>query len=95
MSDIKNIEDYKPPGNTFLAKPYCNKTEEDGIYIPEVAQTDNMFIIIEVGDNFDADPELTVGTTVLIAGKGGDRVDIGNGTYWIFGPDSVVAVVEE
>lgn len=95
MNDIKNIEDYKPPCNTFLAKPFCNKTEEDGIYIPEVAQVDNMFVIVEVGDIFEGDPELVVGATVLVAGKGGDRIDIGNGTYWIFGPEMVVAVVEE
>lgn len=93
--EIKNVEAYRPPGNTFIAKPYCNKTEDDGIYIPEVAQTDNMFIIVETSENFDADPEITVGSTVLVAGKGGDRIDIGNGTYWIFPPEMVIAVVEE
>lgn len=95
MNDIKNIEAYKPPGNTFLAKPFCSKTQEGGIFIPESAQVDNMFIIVETGDQFDGDAELTIGSTVLVAGKGGDRVDVGTGTYWIFPPEMVVAVVEE
>lgn len=91
--NIKNISEYTSPGNTVITKPKVVATEIGGIHIPEEAQEANHFVIVGTGLLFDA-PDLKIGDEILVAGKGGDRIDLQNETYWIFPEDMVIAKVE-
>jgi co-chaperonin GroES (HSP10) len=93
MKHIKDISEYKSPGNTVITKVLAAKTEEGGIYIPQEAQESTHFQIVGTGLKFDA-PDLEIGDVVLVGGKGGDRVDLQNETYWIFPKDMIIAKVE-
>lgn len=93
MSNIKDISAYKSPGDTIIAVSVNGDDEIDGIFIPQAHQKETMFKIVETGLNFNS-PDLKIGDTVLIAGKGGDRIDLQDTTYWIFPTEMVVATVE-
>jgi co-chaperonin GroES (HSP10) len=93
MIDIKDISEYKSPGNTVITKVLKGKSEEGGIHIPEEARESTHFEIVGTGLKFDA-PDLEIGDIVLVGGKGGDRVDLQNETYWIFPEDMIIAKVE-
>lgn len=91
--EIKNISEYRSVGDTIITKPVVLRAEEGGLLIPEEYQDSNHFEIIGTGLLFESD-DLEIGDIVLVAGKGGDRVDLQDGVYWIFPTDMVIATVE-
>lgn len=98
MAEVKKVEDYKSPGNTIIVKPMGLKgnTQEGGIIIPDEYQEENYFKVVGFGATFDIHGSpIKMGDTILVAGDGGDRVDIGHDVYWIFKESMVVAIVED
>lgn len=93
MAKLKDIEHYKSPGNTIIAKATTAAAKQGAIFIPEESQESNSFEVIGIGLKFDCEG-VNIGDTVLISGKGGDRIDLGDTTYWIFPTDLIVAVIE-
>jgi len=89
MNSMNTIEHYTAPGNTFIAKPISMKKEYAGIILPDEAVEKSFFEIIDLGNQFDH-KEFKIGDVVLVNGKGGDRIDIQNGEYWIY-PVTMVA----
>lgn len=94
MTNIKDISEYKSPGNTVIVIPVIAETESGGIHIPQEAQQETMFKVVETGLTFDH-PDIKIGDTILVAGKGGDRIDLQHNTYWIFPTEMVVAIIEQ
>lgn len=92
--DVKNIREYNSLGDTIITKPVVLSKEEGGIHIPDEYQDSRQFEIIGFGLKFDAD-DLELGDIVLVAGKGGDRIDLQDGVYWIFPTDMVIAKMVE
>lgn len=93
MAKLKDIRQYKSPGDTVIVKPTVTETQKGGIYIPETLQEANTFEVIETGLKFSS-KDVKIGDFVLISGKGGDRIDVQDGTYWIFPTDLIVATVD-
>lgn len=90
---VKEISAYKSPGDTVIVKPQVVEVAQGGIHLPEEAQDSSFFEVVETGLNFNS-TDIKIGDLVMVAGKGGDRIDLGHTTYWIFPTDMVVAIVE-
>ena len=93
MSNVKDISKYKSPGNTIITLPLEGESESGGILIPDEARQQLMFKVVETGLKFES-KDIKKGDIVLVAGKGGDRIDLQDTTYWIFPTEMVVAIVE-
>lgn len=94
MAETKDISKYNSPGDTVIVKPKVGATKMGSIFIPEESQESNFFVVVGTGLRFES-KEVKLGDTVLISGKGGDRIDIASGTYWIFPTELIIAVIEE
>jgi len=89
MNTIKTIEHYKSPGNSIIVKPTPLRKIASNIIIPDSSLDKSAFEIIGLGLKFKSE-EFNIGDVVLVNGKGGDRVDIQNGEFWIY-PSKMVA----
>jgi len=89
---IKTIDRYKAPGNTVVVKPLVAKKQYGAILIPDDAQKEEFFEIISLGLKFESD-FVKVGDIIVVNGKGGDRIDIQDGTYWIFPTKLIAATI--
>lgn len=94
MAKVKNISEYKSPGDTIITKAVALETAQRGIYIPDESQNKSFFKVIETGLQFNS-KDISIGDIVLISGKGGDKIDLQDSSYWIFPTDMVIATVEE
>lgn len=89
----KDISSYKSLGNTVVTKTYVDESDKGGIILPDEAKETNFFEVVETGILFDS-LDIKIGDLVLVAGKGGDRIDLQDTTYWIFPTDMIIAVLE-
>ncbi len=85
----KKIEDYVSPGDTIIVEAKAVKEMEGLIHIPSDAIDKSFFEVLSLGKTFES-TDIKIGDTILVNGKGGDRVDIGFGTYWVY-PTKMVA----
>jgi co-chaperonin GroES (HSP10) len=89
-----NINNCIPVGNTILVKPIDDKNVIDGIYIPDNCVDQTTYKVVKLGNMFKCE-HIEVGMKVLIAGKGGDALNIQGDMYWVYPVENVIAIVGE